>query len=237
MAAIKSDKDLAAGDRQKAMKLAEEKILPHVDFEEATRLAVGRGWKQASPEQQKKLVSEFRNMLVRTYSNAISAYEGQTMKVLPSRVKPGETDATVRNQFIRPGGKPVLIDYSMRKTDKGWKIYDIVVEGVSLVLTYRSEFDAIVKQDGIDALIKRLARRTRRRPWVGLRAAQLQKRASRVAQDGFDRRVELAARNQQEAQRRAIRELEPGGAAREPAARDLGGRQRAQRAILHVALV
>ena len=157
MAAIKSDKELAAGDRQKAMKLAEEKILPHVDFEEATRLAVGRGWKQASPEQQKKLVSEFRNMLVRTYSNAISAYEGQTMKVLPSRVKPGESDATVRNQFIRPGGKPVLIDYSMRKTDKGWKVYDIVVEGVSLVLTYRSEFDAIVKQDGIDALIKRLS--------------------------------------------------------------------------------
>jgi len=157
MAAIKSDKDLAAGDRQKAVKLAEAKILPHVDFEEATRLAVGRGWSQASPEQKKRLVSEFRNMLVRTYSNAISAYEGQTMKVLPSRVKPGESDATVRNQFIRPGGKPVLIDYSMRKTDKGWKVYDIVVEGVSLVLTYRSEFDAIVKQEGIDALIKRLA--------------------------------------------------------------------------------
>src|SRR5688572_24844790 len=155
--AVKSDQQLAAGDRQKAVKLAEEKILPHVDFEEATRLAVGRGWSQATPEQKKKLVSEFRNMLVRTYSNAISAYEGQTMKVLPSRVKPGESDATVRNQFIRPGGKPVLIDYSMRKTDKGWKVYDIVVEGVSLVLTYRSEFDAIVKQEGIDALIKRLA--------------------------------------------------------------------------------
>ena len=159
MAAIKSDKDLAAGDRQKAVKLAEAKILPHVDFEEATRLAVGRGWSQASPEQKKRLVSEFRNMLVRTYSNAISAYEGQTMKVLPSRVKPGESDATVRNQFIRPGGKPVLIDYSMKKGDKGWKIYDIVVEGVSLVLTYRSEFDAIVKQDGVDGLVKRLAQK------------------------------------------------------------------------------
>jgi phospholipid transport system substrate-binding protein len=159
MAAIKSDKELAAGDKQKAMKLAEEKILPHVDFEEATRLALGRGWKQASPEQQKKLVTEFRNMLVRTYSNAISAYEGQTMKVLPSRVKAGDTEATVRNQFIRPGGKPVLIDYSMRKTDQGWKVYDIVVEGVSLVLTYRSEFDAIVKQEGIDALIKRLTQK------------------------------------------------------------------------------
>jgi phospholipid transport system substrate-binding protein len=157
LAAVKSDKELAAGNRQKAIKLAEEKILPHVDFEEATRLAVGRGWAQASPEQKKSLVQEFRNMLVRTYSNAIGAYEGQTMKVLPSRVKPGDDDATVRNQFIRPGGKPVLIDYSMRKTPQGWKIYDIVVEGVSLVLTYRSEFDAVVKQEGIDGLIKRLS--------------------------------------------------------------------------------
>ena len=157
--AIKSDKQLAAGDRQKAMKLAEEKILPYVDFEEATRLAVGRGWKEATPEQRKKLVSEFRNMLVRTYSNAIGAYEGQSMKVLPVRMKPGDTDATVRNEFIRPGAKPVLVDYSMRKTDAGWKIYDIVVEGVSLVLTYRSEFDAVVKQDGIDGLIKRLTQK------------------------------------------------------------------------------
>jgi phospholipid transport system substrate-binding protein len=157
--AIKSDKQLAAGDKRRALKLAEEKVLPHVDFEEATRLAVGRGWAQATPEQRKKLVTEFRNMLVRTYSNAITAYEGQTMKVMPVRMKPGDTDVTVHNQFIRPGGKPVLLDYSMRKTDSGWKIYDIVVEGVSLVLTYRSEFDAVVKQEGIDGLIKRLAQK------------------------------------------------------------------------------
>jgi phospholipid transport system substrate-binding protein len=160
MAAIKSDKQLAAGDRQRALKLAEEKILPHVDFEEATRLALGRGWAKASPEQKKQLTTEFKNMLVRTYSNAISAYEGQQMKVLPVRMKPGDTEATVHNQFTRPGNpKPVLIDYSMRKADGGWKIYDIVVEGVSLVLTYRSEFDAVVKQDGIDGLIKRLAQK------------------------------------------------------------------------------
>ena len=159
MDVIKSDKQLAAGDRQRAIKLAEEKVLPHVDFEEATRLAVGRAWTQATPEQKKKLVGEFRNMLVRTYSNAIQPYEDQQMKVLPVRMKPGDTEATVRNQFIRSGGKPVPIDYSMRKTDKGWKIYDIVVEGVSLVLTYRSEFDAVVKQDGIDGLIKRLSQK------------------------------------------------------------------------------
>jgi phospholipid transport system substrate-binding protein len=156
---IKSDKQLAAGDKQKALKLAEEKILPLVDFEEATRLAVGRAWSQATPEQKKRLVDEFRSMLVRTYSNAIEAYQGQTMKVMPVRMKPGATEVTVQNQFVRATGQPVKVDYSMRKTEKGWKIYDIVAEGVSLVLTYRSEFDVVVKQDGIDGLIKRLAQK------------------------------------------------------------------------------
>jgi|SRR5882672_7144775 len=157
LAAVKSDKQLAAGDKQKALQLAEEKVLPHIDFREATRLAVGRAWREASKEQQEKLVTEFRRMLVRTYSNAISAYEGQTVKVLPVHMKAGDTDVTVRNQYIRPGGKPVSLDYQMHKTDDGWKIYDIIVEGVSLVLTYRSEFDAVVKQQGVDGLIKRLA--------------------------------------------------------------------------------
>src|SRR5712671_6407729 len=103
LAAVKSDKQLAAGDKQKALKLAEEKVLPHIDFEEATRLAVGRAWREATPEQKQKLISEFRRMLVRTYSNAIEGYQGQTMKVLPSRNKPSDTDATVRAQFVRAG--------------------------------------------------------------------------------------------------------------------------------------
>ena len=154
---IKSDKQLAAGDKQKALKLAEEKVLPHIDFAEATRLAVGRAWRQATPEQRKQLVDEFRRMLVRTYANAIGPYEGQTMKISPSRQKPEDDEATVRAQFVRAGGKPVQLEYQMRKTKEGWKVYDIVVEGVSLVLTYRSEFDAVVKQQGIDGLIKRLA--------------------------------------------------------------------------------
>jgi len=158
LAAVKSDKQLAAGDKQKALKLAEEKVLPHIDFEEATRLAVGRSWRQANAGQKKELVDAFRTMLVRTYSNAITAYEGQTMKVMPLHMKAEDTDVTVHNQYIRPGGKPVQLDYQMHKTDGGaWKIYDIIVEGVSLVLTYRSEFDAVVKQQGVDGLIKRLA--------------------------------------------------------------------------------
>src|SRR5438105_10260203 len=161
LAAIKSDKQPAAGDKQKALKLAEEKVLPYIDFEQATRLAVGRAWSQASPEQKKRLVSEFRNMLVRTYSNAIEGYQGQTLKVLPARGKQDPEDTTVRTQFIRAGGQPLPIEFHMRQTDKGWKVYDIVVEGVSLVMTYRSEFDAVVKQEGLDGLSKRLAQKNR----------------------------------------------------------------------------
>jgi phospholipid transport system substrate-binding protein len=159
LGSIKSDKQLAAGDKQKAVKLAEEKVLPYIDFEEATRLAVGRAWAKATPEQKKKLVSEFRNMLVRTYSNAIGEYQGQTLKVLPSRGKQDPQDTTVRTQFVRAGAPPLPIDFQMRKADSTWKVYDIAVEGVSLVLTYRSEFDAVVKQDGIDGLLKRLAQK------------------------------------------------------------------------------
>jgi len=157
LAAIKSDKDLQAGDRQKALALAEQKVLPHIDFAEATRLAVGRAWSSANPEQQKKLVTEFRAMLVRIYSNAIEAYRGQTMRVQPITMAPGATEVTVRNQYLRPGQAPVAVDYAMRKTPEGWKIYDIVVEGMSLVLTYRAEFDQVTRQAGVDGLIKRLA--------------------------------------------------------------------------------
>jgi phospholipid transport system substrate-binding protein len=161
LASIKSDKQLAAGDKQKALKVAEEKVLPYIDFEEATRLAVGRAWSQATPEQKKRLVSEFRNMLVRTYSNAIESYQGQTLKVLPARggKQDAKDEATVRTQFVRAGGQPLPIEFQMRKTEKGWKVYDIAVEGVSLVLTYRSEFDSVVKQEGIDGLIKRLTQK------------------------------------------------------------------------------
>jgi phospholipid transport system substrate-binding protein len=159
LAAVKSDQQLAAGDKQKAIKLAEEKVLPYIDFEEATRLAVGRSWTKATPEQKKQLVSEFRNMLVRTYSNALGEYQGQTLKVLPSRKSDAPDEATVRTQYLRQGAPPLPIDFQMLKKDGGWKVYDIAVEGVSLVLTYRSEFDQVVKQDGIEGLIKRLAQK------------------------------------------------------------------------------
>lgn len=158
--AVKNDKQLAAGDKAKALALAEEKILPLVDFQEATRLAVGRAWGQATPEQQKNLTQAFRQMLVRSYSNAIEAYQGQTVRVLPSRTAPNAEEATVRNQYIRPGGAPVNLEYAMRKTPEGWKIYDITVEGISLVLTYRGQFEQVVKQSGIDGLIKTMNEKT-----------------------------------------------------------------------------
>jgi phospholipid transport system substrate-binding protein len=157
LAAIKSDKALQAGDRQKALALAEQKVMPHIDFAEATKLAVGKAWTGATPEQQKKLVDEFRAMLVRIYSNAIDVYRGQTMKVQPVSTPAGATDVTVRNQYIRPGQPPVHVDYAMRKTPEGWKIYDINVEGMSLVLTYRSEFEQVTRQSGVEGLLKRLA--------------------------------------------------------------------------------
>jgi phospholipid transport system substrate-binding protein len=153
---IKADKQLQAGDRKKALALAEQKILPHVDFHEAALLAMGKFWYTATPAQQAQVVNEFRSMLVRIYSNAIDVYRGQTLRVLPVRMAPGAAEVTVRNQYLSDGRPPVPVEYSMRKTPEGWKIFDIAVEGVSLVLTYRAEFDSIVRASGVDGLIKRL---------------------------------------------------------------------------------
>ncbi|HEY8067521.1 MAG TPA: ABC transporter substrate-binding protein [Burkholderiales bacterium] len=156
LASIQSDKQLQAGDRKKALALAEQKILPHVDFREAAQLATGKAWQTATPEQQTQIVDQFRSMLVRIYSNAIDVYRGQTMKVLPTRLAPGATEVTVRNQYLSEGRPPVAVEYAMKKTPEGWKIYDITVEGVSLVLTYRAEFENITRTSGVDGLIKRL---------------------------------------------------------------------------------
>lgn len=158
--AIKNDKDLQSGNRQKALALAEEKVLPHLDFVEMTRLAAGRSWNSATPEQRKQLVAAFRAMLVRTYANAIDVYRGQTMKVEAARVPPGANDVTIRNRYFSPGKRPTPVDYAMRKTPEGWKIYDIVVDGISLVLTYRSQFDEAARSGGIEGLIKQLQAKT-----------------------------------------------------------------------------
>ena len=160
MDAIQSDKALQAGDKEKALALAEEKILPHVDFRAMTQLALGRSWRQATPAQRDQVVAAFRGMLIRTYSNAIGAYKGQKMEVKPTRMNPGDTDVTVRNSFVSPGRPAVAVDYRMEKTSEGWKIYDIVFDGVSLVATYRSEFAQQIQNGGIEGLIARLEQKS-----------------------------------------------------------------------------
>ena len=164
--AIKNDAALQAGDKQKALALAEKKVLPHLDFNEMTRLASGRTWNAATPEQRERLVSAFRAMLVRTYANSIDIYRGQTMMVEPARVPTSATEATVRNRYVSPGKRPTPVEYSMRKGADGWKIYDIVVDGISLVLTYRSQFEEAARNTGIEGLITQLQDKTRAQPAV-----------------------------------------------------------------------
>jgi phospholipid transport system substrate-binding protein len=161
--AIHSDKALQAGDRERAIALAEQKVLPLIDFRQMTRMAAGRNWRDATPAQRERLTAEFRAMLVRTYAKAIDVYRGQTMRVLPVRMQPGAQEATVRNQYLSPGKAPLPIDYRMAKTAEGWKIVDIVVEGISLALTYRTEFDEEARRSGIDGLIAKLSEKNARR--------------------------------------------------------------------------
>jgi len=153
---IRSDKDLQAGNQAKVKQLIETKLVPNFDFARMTALAVGRNWAGANPEQQKQLIDQFRTLLVRTYSGALTSYRDNTMDYKPLRMNPGDTEVNVRTEVRRPGQAPVQIDYSMAKTPDGWKAYDVVVAGVSLVTNYRGEFNDIVKSSGIDGLIKAL---------------------------------------------------------------------------------
>ena len=158
---VKQDKELASGDQRKVIELAEAKVLPHFDFARMTRLAVGRNWQQATDAQKEALVKEFRTMLVRTYSSSLSAYRNQTIEVKPSKVGPQDKEATVRTAVIQPGGPPIPIDYAMERQESGWKVYDVVVDGVSLVTTYRGSFNDQIQKGGIDGLLKTLQDRNR----------------------------------------------------------------------------
>jgi len=157
MQAVQKSDALKAGERAAVLALVQEKVLPHIDFRTATRIALGRDWKLATPAQRDQLVQEFQGMLLRIYSNSIGGYRGQKLEVQRVNMAPGDTDVTVRNRYLQPGKAPVSVDYAMHRTPEGWKIYDVIVEGVSLALTYRSEFSAVVRQSGIDGLLKRLA--------------------------------------------------------------------------------
>ena len=156
LAIIKSDPKVQAGDQQRIREVVETKLLPYFDFERITALAMGRNWRQASPEQQKQLVDQFRALLVRTYSGALTQYRDQTMDYKPLRADPNANEVTVRTEVVRSGQAPVQIDYGMEKTSSGWKVYDVIVGGVSLVTNYRDEFNEQIKNGGIDGLIKTL---------------------------------------------------------------------------------
>lgn len=158
---VRADKDIQAGNQKKVLDLVESKVLPHFNFVRMTQLAMGRNWRQASAEQQKMLVAEFRALLVRTYTTAFTQYRNQTVVYRPVRVQPGDTEVVVRSQINQPSGPPVGVDYSMERTDRGWKVYDFAVEGVSLVQNYRNTFNSEVQRSGVEGLIKALAERNR----------------------------------------------------------------------------
>jgi phospholipid transport system substrate-binding protein len=161
LAIIKTDKDLQAGNAQKVVALAEQKVLPHFDFTRMTRLAVGKNWQQANDAQKESLTKEFRTLLVRTYSTSLAAYRNQTIDVKPLKMAAGDKEVTVRTQVVQPGGPPIPIDYAMEKADSGWKVYDVVIDGASLVTTYRSSFNDQIQKGGIDGLVKTLAERNK----------------------------------------------------------------------------
>jgi phospholipid transport system substrate-binding protein len=156
MGIIKQDKNIHAGNQKKINELVDAKVLPHFNFSHMTALAVGPNWSKASAEQQKALTSEFRNLLVHTYSSALSAYKNQVIEVKPLRAAAGDADVTVRTQVKQTGTEPVSIDYGMEKTPSGWLVYDVVVGGVSLVTNYRETFNTEIRNGGVDGLIKSL---------------------------------------------------------------------------------
>ena len=158
---IRSDKDIQAGNSKKSIDLIETKVLPHFNFMHMTQLAVGRDWKSANPAQQKQLADEFHVLLVRTYAKALTEYKRQTIEFKPFKMNPADVDAKVRTQVIQEGGKPIAMDYYVEKQPGGWKVYDIEVDGISLVVNYRESFAAEVRANGIDGLIKSLQNKNR----------------------------------------------------------------------------
>ncbi len=154
---VKQDKDIQSGNQQKILELVEAKVLPHFNFTRMTRLAVGKSWRTATPTQKQALEAEFRNLLVRTYTRAFTVYRDQRVEVKPFKMVDGATEVMVKTVIVQPGGPPpVTVNYDMEKTADGWKVYDLAIEGVSLVTNYRGTFADQIQQAGIDGLIKTL---------------------------------------------------------------------------------
>jgi len=156
LAIVKKDKDIQAGDQKKIFALAEEKIVPNFNFERVSRMVLGKNWSSASKEQQDAFQKEFRTLLIRTYASALSKYKNQTLEYKPLRAQPDDKEVTVKTLILQPGGQPIAVDYSLEKGADGWKVFDIVIEGVSLVTNYRGQFSNEIRQSGIDGLIQKL---------------------------------------------------------------------------------
>jgi phospholipid transport system substrate-binding protein len=154
---VSKDKDIQNGSTQKVIDLVDQKVLPHFNFRHMTALALGKEWKKASPEQQQQLTAEFKTLLVRTYSNALTNYKNQKVVFKPLKMNPADSEVLVRTEVMQPGSKPVQLDYSLEKLDNGWKVFDVVVAGISLVTNYRDQFSQEVRNSGIDGLIQSIA--------------------------------------------------------------------------------
>jgi len=157
LAAIRQDAAIRAGDAAHIDALVQAKILPHFDFTRATRLAVGVGWRRATAAQREQLTAQFQRLLVRTYSSALSSYREQKIDVLPARMRPGDDEVTVRSRVEQSGQAPITIDYSLERAGGEWKVFDVSVDGMSLVQNYRTTFAQEIDNHGIDGLIQRLA--------------------------------------------------------------------------------
>lgn len=158
---IRTDKDIQAGNSKKVRELVDAKVLPHFNFTRMTQLAMARDWRQATPPQQQQLTAEFRTLLVRTYSKALTEYRDETVEVKPLKMAAADTDVKVRTEIKQAKGKPVQIDYYLDKADSAWRVYDIEVAGVSLVTNYREFFASEVRNGGVDGLIKTMQAKNR----------------------------------------------------------------------------
>jgi phospholipid transport system substrate-binding protein len=158
---VKADKDIQSGNRSKIMELVQSKILPYVDAQKMTAQAAGQYWRQATPEQQKRLSEEFRTLLVFTYSGALSQIKNETVEFKPMRADPADQEVEVRSVVNVTRGEPIQLNYRLAKTPGGWKIFDINVLGAWLVETYKGNFKAEINKSGIDGLIAKLAERNK----------------------------------------------------------------------------
>ncbi len=172
LAIVKQDKDIQAGNQKKILELVDAKVLPHFDFTRMTQLAVGKYWRTATNEQKQALVTEFRNMLVRTYTKAFTVYRDQTIEVKPFKMAADATEVIVKTAINKPGAPQIPVDYEMRKTANGWKAFDVSIEGVSMVTSYRGTFDTQIQQNGIDGLIKTLSDKNANAANVALNKAE-----------------------------------------------------------------